>query len=79
MENITEPAQADLTPQKKCGFQGWSIVFLRWIFILLFAVTLLGGLYFKAPWKVLVLNGLLLAMLTVVPKKKRKYGWLTFV
>jgi len=39
-------------------------------------VILLGGLYFKAPPKVLVLDALLLALLTVVPKKKRKYGWL---
>lgn len=52
-------------------------VFLfRWFLILLFAVILLCGLYFRAPWKVLVLDAVLLALLTIVPKKKRKYGWL---
>jgi hypothetical protein len=39
-------------------------------------VILLGGLYFRAPWKILVLDSILLALLTVVPKQKRKYGWL---
>ena len=53
-----------------------SVFLIRWLFILLFAVILLGGLYFKAPWKVLVLDAVLLALLTVVPKQKRKYGWL---
>lgn len=77
MENATESTQVDLQPQKKRGFWGWLVVFLRWGIILFFAAILLGGLYFKAPWKVLMLDGLLLALLTVVPQKKRKYGWLT--
>jgi hypothetical protein len=54
-----------------------SVFLIRWGFILLFAAILLGGLYFKAPWKILVLDALLLALLTIVPKPKRKYGWLT--
>lgn len=77
MENTAEPTQIDSKLRKKCGFGRCCTAFIRWGFILLFAVILLGGLYFKAPPKVLVLDGLLLALLTVVPKKKRKYGWLT--
>ncbi|MBC8391989.1 MAG: hypothetical protein H8E17_05425 [Deltaproteobacteria bacterium] len=50
--------------------------FIRWMFILLFAAILLGGLYFKAPWKILAMDAVLLALLTVVPRKIRKYGWL---
>ncbi len=53
------------------------VVLSRWMLIILLALILAGGLYFKAPWKVLVLDGVLLALLTIVPKKKRKYGWLT--
>lgn len=52
------------------------VFLIRWLFILLLAVTLLGGLYFKAPWKVLVLDAVLLALMTVIPKKNRQYGWL---
>ncbi len=77
MEESAESIQFDDKPQKKRGFWGWCVVLVRWVFILLFTVILLGGLYFKAPWKILVLDGLLLALLTVIPKKKRKYGWLT--
>ncbi|MHC4950384.1 MAG: hypothetical protein ACYTEU_05275 [Planctomycetota bacterium] len=77
MKNSTEMEQNETQPQEKRGFWGCCAVFFRWLFILLFAVVLLGGLYFKAPWKILVLDGLLLALLTVVPKQKRKYGWLT--
>ncbi|MHC4386867.1 MAG: hypothetical protein ACYSUG_07740 [Planctomycetota bacterium] len=77
MENAAEIGYEEAKPRKKHGFWGWCAAFVRWVFILLFTVILLGGLYFKAPWKILVLDGLLLALLTVVPKKKRKYGWLT--
>jgi hypothetical protein len=76
MENTTEIQQNEAKPRKKHGFWGWCVVVIRLLFILLFAVILLGGLYFKAPWKILLLDTLLLALLTVVPKKKRKYGWL---
>lgn len=77
MENSNQVEQHRTKPRKKRGFWGWCVVVIRSLFILLFAVILLGGLYFKAPWKILVLDALLLALLTVVPKKKRKYGWLT--
>ncbi len=76
MEESAESAQFDHKPRKKREFLGWCVAFVRWVFILLFTVVLLGGLYFKAPWKILVLDAVLLALLTVVPKKKRKYGWL---
>ena len=75
MEN-TDEMQEQTETRKKRGFWGWTVIVIRWLFILLFAVILLGGLYFRAPWKILVLDGLLLALLTIVPKKKRKYGWL---
>ncbi len=75
MENSAEPMQQKAEPQKKCGFRRYCAAFFRWVFIVLFAVILLGGLYFRAPWKILVLDALLLALLTVVPRKKRKYGW----
>ena len=77
MEESAESAQFDHKPREKCGFWGCCAAFVRWVFILLFAVILVGGLYFKAPWKILVLDAVLLALLTVVPKRKRKYGWLT--
>ncbi|MEN8127496.1 MAG: hypothetical protein ABFR90_06780 [Planctomycetota bacterium] len=77
MEKTAEMEQNTTGSRKKRGFWGWCAAFIRWAFILLFVVILLGGLYFKAPWKILLLDGLLLALLTVVPKKKRKYGWLT--
>ncbi|MHC5156874.1 MAG: hypothetical protein ACYSOZ_02070, partial [Planctomycetota bacterium] len=76
MENTAETLPNEAILQTKRGFGRWCVVIIRWLFILLFTVILLGGLYFKAPWKILVLDGLLLALLTVVPKKKRKYGWL---
>jgi hypothetical protein len=77
MENTAEMGLNEDTPQKKRGFGGWFVIIIRFLFILLFTAILLAGLYFKAPWKILVLDAVLLALLTVVPKKKRKYGWLT--
>lgn len=77
MENAAETGHEETKPQNKRGFWGWFVIGIRSLFILLFTVILLGGLYLKAPWKILVLDGLLLALLTVVPKPKRKYGWLT--
>jgi hypothetical protein len=76
MENTAEIEENESKPRGKCGFWGWFVIIIRSLFILLFVVILLGGLYFKAPWKILVLDAVLLALLTVVPKKKRKYGWL---
>jgi hypothetical protein len=77
MENTAEMGHEETKPQNKRGFWGWFVIGIRSLFILLFMVVLLGGLYFKAAWKILVVDGLLLALLTVVPKPKRKYGWLT--
>jgi hypothetical protein len=76
MENTFETEQKTAKPPKKCGFWVWCAAIIWWLFILLFAAMLLGGLYFKAPWKVLTLVAVLLALLTVVPKPWRKYGWL---
>lgn len=76
MQNTDQMEQNGTEPRKQRGLWGWAVIVIRWLFILLFTVILLGGLYFKAPWKVLVLDVLLLALLTIVPKKKRKYGWL---
>ena len=69
------PEIPQLTKGRK--FRRGCAIFFRWVFIILFAIILLGGLYFKAPWKVLALGTILLALLTVVPKAYRKYGWLT--
>ena len=77
MENAEEKTPNEAISCKKRGFWGWTVIVIRCLFILLFTVILLGGLYFKAPWKILVLDAVLLALLTVVPKKKRKYGWIT--
>lgn len=76
MNQTTNTEQNRIEPRKKRGLGGWCGVVIRSLFILLFAVILLGGLYFKVPWKILVLDAFLLALLTVVPKRKRKYGWL---
>jgi hypothetical protein len=56
-------------------FRRVCAAFVRWVFIVVFAVILLGGLYFHAPWKVLVLDAVLLGLLTIVPKPWRKYSW----
>jgi len=48
---------------------------IRWLFIALFAVLLLLGLFFHAPWKVLTLLSIFLAALTVLPRPFRKYFW----
>ena len=67
----------DTKSNNKRSLSAWISKFFLLLLILLFTVILLGGLYFKAPWKILVLDALLLALLTIVPKKFRKSGWLS--
>jgi hypothetical protein len=77
VQDLPEGISGVSQPAKRGRFRGACVTFFRWAFIVLFAVILLGGLYFKAPWKILALDAILLALLTVVPKSLRKYGWLT--
>jgi len=51
---------------------------IRCIFIVLLAFLLIAGLYFQAPPKVLVLIAIILATLSIIPKRARKWIWLTF-
>ncbi|MCK5174063.1 MAG: hypothetical protein KAR47_11780, partial [Planctomycetes bacterium] len=51
---------------------------VRWIFIAILSILLVAGLAFRAPWKVLALVAILLAVATIVPKPARKYIWLAF-
>jgi hypothetical protein len=52
---------------------------IRCIFIVLLVLLLIAGLYFQAPPKVLVLIAIILATLTIIPKRTRKWIWLSFV
>jgi len=51
---------------------------IRCIFIVLLVLLLIAGLYFKVPWKVTALIAIILATLTIVPKRARKWIWPTF-
>jgi hypothetical protein len=59
-------------------FFRWVFTIARLLFIVLLALLLIGGLYFQAPWKVLILIAIILATLTIIPKRARKWIWLTF-
>ena len=48
---------------------------IRWFFAAVFAVLLIIGLLFHAPWKVLTILAIFLAALTVLPRPFRKYFW----
>jgi hypothetical protein len=50
-------------------------VALKWLFVAVLSLLLIGGLYFHGPWKVLTLIGVILATLTIVPKPVRKWVW----
>ena len=52
--------------------------FLKWLFVTFLAVLLVVGLIFQAPWKVLVLLAIFFFTLTIIPKRARKYIWLSF-
>ena len=50
---------------------------VKWLFVLILAVLLAGGIYFQAPWKVLTLFAIFLVALTILPKRLRKWFRLT--
>ncbi|HIJ70703.1 MAG TPA: hypothetical protein HPP87_04985 [Planctomycetes bacterium] len=56
----------------------WVFLAVKWLFVVLLVLGLSAGLYFQAPWKVLTLIAIILASLTVIPKRARKWIWLTF-
>lgn len=57
----------------------WSFFqIFKWIFICLLAILLVGGLWFQAPWKVLVLVAVILYCCTFLPRRFRKWAWVGF-
>ena len=60
----------------KCVLKGF-FTFLKWVFVLILAVLLIAGLYFHAPWKVLTLLAIVLSAITILPKRFRKYFYIT--
>ena len=72
---IENNAQMNSKQRRIYGFRGWCTIFFRWAFIILVTVILAGGLYYRASWRVLVPATILLGILTVVPKRLRKYCW----
>ena len=66
----------DAEPKKKK--KGIVKAIFRWFFIVVFSILLIAGIYFQAPWKVLTLLAVLIAVLTIVPKAFRKWCWLGF-
>lgn len=55
-------------------FRG-TVVFVKWLFVVLLIVLLGAGVYFHAPWKALILIAIFLAAHTVLPKRYRKKFW----
>jgi hypothetical protein len=70
--------QVEKKPGRVKRFFGDLFAAIRCIFIVLLGLLLIGGGYFQAPWKVLALIAIILATLTIIPKRKRKWIWLTF-
>ena len=60
----------------KCFLKGFFI-FLKWVFVLILTILLIAGLYFHAPWKVLTLLAIVLSAITILPKRFRKYFYIT--
>jgi hypothetical protein len=50
---------------------------VKWLFVFILAALLIAGIYFQAPLKVLVLLAVFLIALTILPKRLRKWFWLT--
>ncbi len=50
----------------------------KWLFVLLLTMLLIAGLIFKAPWKVNTLLTILVITPTIIPRRIRKYIYLTF-
>lgn len=63
-------------PKKTTGHIIRGII--RWFFIVALGLLLAVGLWFQAPWKILIILAIVLASLTIVPKILRKWVWLGF-
>jgi len=55
-------------------FRG-AVVFVKWAFVVLLVLLLGAGIYFHAPWKVLLTFAIFLAAHTILPKRYRKKFW----
>jgi len=56
----------------------WVFLTVKWLFVVLLGIGLIAGLYFQAPPKVIALIAIIFATLTIIPKRVRKWIWLTF-
>jgi len=59
-------------------FVGWTFNIFRLLFIVLLALFMIICIYGQAPPKVLALMAIILATLTIIPRRARKWIWLTF-
>jgi len=59
-------------------FFRWVFAVVKLLFIVLLALLLITCLYCQAPPKILALVAIILATLTIIPKRARKWIWLTF-
>ncbi len=74
MENDTTPKR----PGKARRILRGLFLTAKWLFVLLLAMLLIAGLIFKAPWKVNTLLAILIITPTIIPRRIRKYIYLTF-
>jgi hypothetical protein len=58
-------------------FKGLFLI-AKWLWVALLAAALAAGLIFQAPWKVSTLLAILIVTPTIIPKRARKYIYLTF-
>lgn len=67
-----------MTEQKR-EKKTWSIIrrIIKWIGLSLLTILLVLALIFQAPWKVNVLLAIFLAACTLLPKRFRKWFWLS--
>ncbi len=74
MENDTAPKR----PGKARRILRGLFLTAKWLFVLLLTILLVAGLIFKAPWKVNTLLTILIITPTIIPRRIRKYIYLTF-
>ncbi len=74
MENDTAPKR----PGKVRRILRGLFLTAKWLFVLLLTMLLIAGLIFKAPWKVNTLLTILIITPTIIPRRIRKYIYLTF-
>ncbi len=74
MENDTAPKR----PGKIRRILRGLFLTAKWLFVLLLTILLVAGLIFKAPWKVIALLTILIITPTIIPRRIRKYIYLTY-